>query len=90
MTDALTSAAARLSDSGEPISAMWFAREALSRDTLREDAYETLMRAQIAAGQRSSALNTFFQCKKMLSEELGIDPSIRTQRLYESILDEKW
>ena len=90
ITDALTSAADRLSDSGDPQSALWFAREAIERDAMREDAYVSLMRAQIAAGQRSSAMHTYFMCKRMLSEELGIDPSQNTMRLYEDILNETW
>ena len=87
LVDALLSAAQRLMRVGETQGALWFAREALRRDSAREDVYATLMEAQIAAGQRSSALNTFFACTRFLSEQLGIDPSSRIVSLYQSVIE---
>lgn len=87
LIDALLAAANRLVRAGEAQGALWFAREALRRDRTREDAYSTLMEAQLAAGQRASALDTFFACKRYLSDELGIDPSVRIVELYRSIIE---
>lgn len=87
LVDALLAAANRLVRTGEAQGALWFAREALRRDRTREDAYSALMEAQLAAGQRGSALDTFFACKRYLSDELGIDPSPRIVELYRSIIE---
>ena len=77
----------KLVEAGEVRQGLWFARAALSRDKSREDAYAAVMRAQIASLQRSAALETYFSCRKFLSNDLGIDPSAETMRLYHSIID---
>lgn len=60
---------------------------ALRRDRTREDAYLALIKAQISAGQRTSALTSYLCCRKVLSEELGIDPSLELEGLYRSLID---
>lgn len=87
LLDALLVAASRLMHAGEAQGALWFAREALRRDRTREDAYATLMEAQIAAGQRGAAIDTFFACRRYLADELGIDPSPRIVGLYRSVIE---
>ena len=87
LVDALVAASTRLVDAGEVQEGLWFARAALQRDRTREDAYVTLMRSQLAAGQRTAALETYFACRRFLADELGIDPSIETMRLYHSIIE---
>lgn len=87
LVDALVAAARRLVDEGSSQEALWFARAALRRDRMREDAYAALMRAQVAVGQRVAALDTYFQCRKFLVEELGIDPSPDTIALYRGIIE---
>ncbi len=82
-------AAKRLLDIGECQSALWFARAVIDQDKTREDAYETLMRAQIGLGQRTSAIETYFMCRRHLVNELGIDPSTRTAGLYQEVIDEE-
>ena len=79
--------AARLVEAGEVRGGLWFAREALKHDRSREDAYTALMEAQIAAGQRTAALETYFACRRYLTNELGIDPSLRTVQLYRDIIE---
>ena len=46
-----------------------------------------LMRAQIASLQRTAALQTYFACRRYLADDLGIDPSAETMRLYRSIIE---
>lgn len=87
LTDALISASSRLVEAGETRGGLWFAREALKRDHTREDVYAALMEAQIAAGQRTAALETYFSCRQYLTSELGIDPSVRTVQLYRSVIE---
>ena len=87
LVDALVAASLRLIAAGEEQEGLWFARAALQRDRTREDAYTTLMHAQLASGQRTAALETYFACRRFLADELGIDPSLETMRLYRSIIE---
>ena len=87
LVDALVSASTRLLSAGEVRGGLWFAREALRHDKTREDSYAALMEAQIAAGQRAAALETYFACRSYLADELGIDPSVHTVRLYRDIIE---
>lgn len=87
LVDALVAASLSLVRSGQPQQALWFAQAALRRDDTREDVYAALMRAQIAALQRSAALRTYFDCRKMLAEGLGIDPAKEIVQLYNSIIE---
>lgn len=87
LVDALVAAAERLIVANNAQQGLWFARAALRRDRTREDAYTALMRAQIAAGQRTAALETYFECRRFLTNELGIDPSLTTMELYHSIIE---
>ena len=87
LVDALISAAQGMVAEGSPQWGIWFARMAKGHDRLREDAYVALMRAQIAAEQRTAAIMTFFECQRVLADELGVDPSPETMALYESLLD---
>lgn len=87
LVDGVVAAASRLARQGEARGALWFAREAVRRDPHREDVYIALMEAQILAEQRGEALDTYFMCRRFLSEELGIDPSTRLVRLYRSVIE---
>ena len=87
LVDALVAASRRLIAEGRAQEGLWFARKALKRDASREDAYTALMEAQVAAGQRAAALDTYFSCRRYLTEELGIDPSLETMALYRGIIE---
>jgi DNA-binding SARP family transcriptional activator len=87
LVDALTCASEQLCEQGELRGALMFAREALLHDSRREDCYITLMRAQLSLGQQAHALDTFFECKTFLNEELGIDPSKKMTKLYREIIE---
>lgn len=87
LVDGLLAVSRRLLSSDERIGALWFSREALRRDDAREDAYIALMEAQIGANQRGPALDTYFKCRKFLSDGLGIDPSPKLVELYRSIIE---
>ena len=87
-SDAYAAAGRRFVDGGEPQVALWFARAALEACPGREDASYSLMRAQMAMGQRAQAIDTFFECRAYLASELGIDPSPQMARLYEELIGE--
>ena len=66
--------------------ALWFSRKAMEEDSGREDVYRALMKAQIAAGQRCPAIRTYFKCRDFLRSSLGLDPSVETRDLYDTLV----
>lgn len=84
--DAMLSAAIVAERAGDLGHAIGFVRKALAFDPWREDLYQTAIRCQIQAGQRSGAIEMYFSCRNRLNDDLGIDPSSETQRLYENVL----
>jgi DNA-binding SARP family transcriptional activator/predicted ATPase len=55
----------------------------------QEEAHQKLMRLLTFSGQRSAALVQYETCRHLLKEELGVEPTEETTRLYEQIRDEK-
>ncbi len=86
LVDALVAASVHVVSADSPQLGVWFARLAVNRDDMREDAYVALMKAQIAVNQRTAAMMTYLHCRKELSEKLGIDPSPETTKIYEDLL----
>lgn len=84
--DAMLRSAEILEARGELQAALGLLRRALTHDPWREDLYQSALRLQIAAGQRSAAIETYMLCRTRLVEDLGIDPSGETTRLYEHVL----
>jgi SARP family transcriptional regulator, regulator of embCAB operon len=70
----------------EPEYAVKHAREAVTLEPFRETAYQLLMRAHAAVGNRAEALRVYERCRNLLSEELGVSPSSRTEAVYLDIL----
>ena len=70
----------------DPATGLQFARRGLGSDPFREDLYQAALRAQIKAGQRSAAIETYFECRSKLIDELGLDPSVETRALYDQVL----
>jgi WD40 repeat protein/DNA-binding SARP family transcriptional activator len=62
-----------------------YARRQLALEPWREDAYVQLMRGLWAAGQRSAALEQYEACRRILADELGIEPDEQTRALFEQI-----
>ena len=87
LIEAMIVASGRLVESQLPEYGMWFARNALLRDPLREDAYRALMLAQERSGQRVAAISTYSRCRSMLRDELGLDPSPETSAVYDRLID---
>jgi DNA-binding SARP family transcriptional activator len=75
-----------LSEQGETAAALDHAQQLLRLDPLCETAYCHLMRLYARTGDRASALRIYHQCMTLLREELGINPSPSTCKLYEQIL----
>jgi predicted ATPase/DNA-binding SARP family transcriptional activator len=55
----------------------------------QEESHQQLMRLLAFRGQRSAALAQYESCRRVLAEELGVEPAAETTRLYEQIRDGK-
>ena len=55
----------------------------------QEEAHQQLMRLLAFSGRRSAALAQYETCRRLLAEELGVEPAEETTRLYEQIRDGK-
>lgn len=62
-----------------------YARRWLQADSLNEVGYRRLMQALSAQGKRGEALQVFDECRRMLSQELGLSPEDSTADLALSI-----
>ncbi len=67
-------------------SALNYAQQLLRLDSLNEATYCTLMRLHHQSGDRANALQIYHRCMSILREELGVDPSATTRKLYEQLL----
>lgn len=68
--------------------ALDYAQQLLRIDTLNEATYCALMRLHHLSGDRANALQIYHRCMTVLREELGVDPSATTRKLYEQILED--
>jgi WD40 repeat protein/DNA-binding SARP family transcriptional activator len=62
-----------------------YARQQLALEPWHESAYVQLMRGLWALGQRGAALEQYEACRRVLANELGIEPDEQTRALYERI-----
>jgi predicted ATPase/DNA-binding SARP family transcriptional activator len=65
--------------------AITYARRQLELEPWDEQAHQQLMRVFALSGQRSMALAQYETCRRLLRQELGVEPSQETVALYESI-----
>jgi DNA-binding SARP family transcriptional activator/Flp pilus assembly protein TadD len=65
--------------------ALKFAAEALRDDPYREDMHRLTMKALASQGKPAAVKKHFESLKKLLQDELGIQPSAETRRLYEEL-----
>jgi DNA-binding SARP family transcriptional activator len=70
----------------QPVQAALTATELVDLEPFRETAYQRLMRAHHSAGNRAEALRVYDRCRRLLSDELGVDPSAPTEAVYLEIL----
>lgn len=77
----------RLSEAqGDYRAAIRSAQRLLEIDPLHETSYSALMRSHHLNGDRANALQVYHRCMTLLREELGVDPSAITRKLYEQLL----
>lgn len=71
---------------GDPALAARDAAEAIRVDPFRESAHRLLIRAHVAAGDRGAAAHAYEACRRLLAEELGVEPSTETAALANAVL----
>ena len=74
---------------GALAAALRTARQLLALDRLQEPVHRTLMRLHAQLGQRAAALRQYQQCVTVLQRELGVEPELETQQLYQEILRQR-
>lgn len=62
------------------------ARELVALEPFRESAYLRLLRALAVGGDRGEALRAYERCRRLLAEELGVDPSAELEAAYLAVL----
>lgn len=62
------------------------ARDVVALRPFRESGYRLLMRAHAAAGNGAEALRAYEQCRTVISEELGVNPSPETKAVHADVL----
>ena len=72
---------------GEIKEALAGARRQLELDPWQEEAHRQVMRLLASDGQRNAALVQYETCRRVLHEELGVEPSPSTALLYKHIRD---
>ena len=66
--------------------AIHYAHRLLQHEPLHEASYRHLMRVYGLSGERAGALRVYQTCATVLQRELGVEPSLATQQLYERLL----
>lgn len=62
------------------------AREVVALEPFRETGHQLLIRSLAAAGNTAEALRAYERCRRLIAEELGVDPSRQTKAVYEEVL----
>ncbi len=85
VVNALHGIAAAYEQHGAYEQALSSARRLVELEPWQEEGHRRLMRLLTLSGRRSEALVQYRTCRRLLQEELGIEPSRETQTLYEAI-----
>jgi len=72
-------------EAGEPKMALSHCQSILAENHCMEAAHRLAMQALAALGDRSGVANQFELCKQYLKEELGLEPSPETVKLYKLV-----
>jgi predicted ATPase/DNA-binding SARP family transcriptional activator len=67
-----------------------FASRHLALDCFREKAHRQIMRALAFSGQSAPALQQYELCRRLLVQELRVEPDEKTKRLYQQIKSGTW
>ncbi|MEZ4620864.1 MAG: BTAD domain-containing putative transcriptional regulator [Caldilineaceae bacterium] len=87
--DALHKLANYTEQQGDLPQAITHTRRLLTLEPWREEAHRQLMTRLARSGQRAAALAQFETCRRVLAEELAVEPDAETMALVEAIRTEK-
>jgi DNA-binding SARP family transcriptional activator len=73
-------------DAGDAPAAVADLRTLVAEEPLREEAWALLVTALAAAGRRAEALAAYASARRILAEELGVDPGEPLRRLHRTLL----
>ncbi len=62
----------------------WYQR-GLEVDELAEEFYQRLMTSYLSSERKAEAISAYNRCRKILQSALGVDPSPRTEAIYERV-----
>ncbi|NIO71040.1 MAG: AAA family ATPase [Anaerolineae bacterium] len=74
---------------GDYESALRHAWRQVELEPWQEEGHQQVMRLLALSGQRGAALAQYETCRRLLAEELGVEPAAETTRLYEQIRNGK-
>ena len=74
---------------GQHAQAASLARRAIELEPWEEESHQQLMRALARSGRRGAALGQYEACRRLLSEQLGVEPSPETTALRDAIRDNR-
>jgi DNA-binding SARP family transcriptional activator len=85
MLTALEALAIHYTAIGDLPRAQKYLRQQLALEPWREEAHRQLMHVLALDSQRSAALAQYETCRRLLADELGVEPMLETRALYEEI-----
>ena len=88
--DALTNLGNYYELNGDLGAARRCAMRALELDPWREQAHRQMMRVFALEGQTGAALTQYETCRRVLADEMGVEPSSETRELFEKIKSGSW
>jgi predicted ATPase/DNA-binding SARP family transcriptional activator len=86
---ALEIVTAAAGSAGDHVAAVSAARRAVESAPLDEPAHRMLIRALDLAGDRAGAVRAYEECRAVLADQLGVDPSAETVQTYVATLREQ-
>ena len=82
---ALDALCGRLADAGRLDGALEIGLAAVADDPLRESSHRAVVRVHLADGNIAEALRQYRLCRRLLNEQLGVEPSKRMQELMRDV-----
>lgn len=70
----------------EPVFALQNGKEVIALEPFRESGYRLVMQAHVKMGNTAEALRTYERCRRLIADELGVDPSPDTKAMHEDVL----
>jgi DNA-binding SARP family transcriptional activator len=82
---ALDALCGRLADAGRLDGALEIGLAAVADDPLRESSHRAVVRVHLADGNIAEALRQYRLCRRLLNEQLGVEPSERMKELMRDV-----